>query len=78
MRKIKKLEARIKMLECGVNRGHSYCEGDLIYHGHSISVITLKCLRCNYKVTKPISALNEKEKEAAIKLGLIPKESNDH
>lgn len=81
MRKINELEKRIKMLECAVNRGHSYYNGIAISRSGRTGYvdITLKCLYCDYELTKPASELSEKEKEAAIRLGLIPKEqeSND-
>lgn len=76
MRTLKKLEARIKMLECGVNRGHSYWNGSVESHkspGRTTITVTLKCLFCNYELTKRVCELSEKEKEAAVKLGLIPK-----
>ena len=77
MRTLKKLEARIKMLECEVHRGHSYWNGSVVsYKGFRNNRITvmLKCLFCDYELTKSVSELDEKEKEAAIKLGLMPKE----
>jgi len=76
VRKSKELESRIKMLECAVNRGHSYWNGSVLSYksvGGGTITITLKCLFCNYELTKPVSDLSEKEKEAAIGLGLLPK-----
>ncbi len=74
MRKIKELENRIKMLECGFNREHLYREGSLVGYERCVSMITLKCLHCNYELTRSIPELSKKEKEAAIRLGLMPKE----
>jgi len=66
------------MLECGVNRGHYYWNGVFMKSDHnSAPMITLKCLHCKYELIKSISELNEKEKEAAIGLGLIPKEKEE-
>lgn len=79
MRTLKKLEARIKMLECGVNRGHLHYDGCVISSlaPNTAIKITLTCIRCGYELIKSASELNAKEKEAAIRLGLIPKEKKD-
>ena len=78
MRKTQELENRIKMLECGVNRGHSYRDGVFIKRDfQALATITLKCILCGYELTKFISELSVEEKAAAVRLDLIVEEPKD-
>jgi len=78
MSRVKKLEKRIEQLECAVNRGHSYIDGFMARHiGERWVYLTLTCSNCGYELKKINKALTAEEKEAAIRLGLLPKEKQD-
>ncbi len=72
MKKIKELEKRIKMIECALGRGHSYHEGHFEGYKRCVAIIKLKCLHCDFVLARSVDELKEKERAAAVELGLLP------